>query len=214
MGKIIKRVDERAIGNIGTTGRRPPHNRTLPEQPKQPAKFKARSPKATPSPGMKTLLLLRHAKSSWKDATLCDHDRPLNRRGQKDAPRAGAWIAEAGLLPDLVLSSTAVRAQSTARLMAEAAGYAKEIELKRELYHADCDDILGVLKSLTGSIASALVVGHNPGMEELLQLLTGQHDALPTAALAHIELPIDDWRHLNRKTQGRLVQLWHPQVEA
>jgi phosphohistidine phosphatase len=159
---------------------------------------------------MKTLLLLRHAKSSWNDKALCDHDRPLNQRGQADAPRVGAWLFDAGLVPDLVLSSTAVRAQTTARLVAESAGYNGEIQLQRELYHADCDDFLEALHGLAGSVNSAMVVGHNPGLEEFLELLTGLHDAVPTAALAHIELPIDDWRNLTRKTRGRLVRLWRP----
>jgi phosphohistidine phosphatase len=213
-GKIIKRVDERAIGNIGTTGRTPPNNRTLAAQPKQPANSKAPPLKASAESCMKTLLLLRHAKSSWNNKSLCDHDRPLNQRGQKDAPRVGVWLSEAGLVPDLVLSSTAVRAQTTARLMVESAGYAGEIQLKRDLYHADCDDFLEALHGLDGTVTSVLVVGHNPGLEEFLELLTGQHDAMPTAALAHIELSIEDWRNLTRKTQGRLVQLWRPKERS
>jgi phosphohistidine phosphatase len=159
---------------------------------------------------MKTLLLLRHAKSSWKEESLCDHDRPLSRRGRKDAPRVGEWLSTQGLLPDVVLSSTALRAQSTAKLMAESAGYKKAIELKHNLYHADSGDFLDTLKALNGEIAVALVVGHNPGMEEFLELLTGQYEVMPTAALAQVELPIDRWQDLNRKTLGRLIQLWRP----
>lgn len=159
---------------------------------------------------MKTLLLLRHAKSSWKDETLCDHDRPLNKRGEKDAPCVGEWLLQQGLVPDLVLSSTALRAQRTASLLAETAGYKKEIVLKRELYHADSGDFFQALKELNDKIGLPLVVGHNPGMEEFLELLTGHYEVLPTAALAQIELPIERWQDLNRKSQGRLIQLRRP----
>lgn len=162
---------------------------------------------------MKTLLLLRHAKSSWKDQTLCDHDRPLNKRGQNDAPRVGEWLSARGLLPDVVFSSTALRAQSTARLMAEKAGFTKAIELKRELYHADSADFLEALKTFSDEICSALIVGHNPGMEEFLEMLTGQLESMPTCALAQIELPIDRWQDINRKSQGRLLQLWRPKSQ-
>lgn len=162
---------------------------------------------------MKTLLLLRHAKSSWKDDALCDHDRALNERGRNDAPRVGEWLAGQGLVPDLIVSSTALRAQSTARLLAESAGYAPEIELKRELYHADSDDFLQTLTALSTGVNRVLVVAHNPGMEEFVELLTGQHEPMPTAALAHVELPIEDWRKLNRKTEGRLIQIWRPKEQ-
>jgi phosphohistidine phosphatase len=162
---------------------------------------------------MKTLLLLRHAKSSWKDQTLCDHDRPLNKRGQNDAPRVGEWLSAQGLLPDVVFSSTALRAQSTARLMAETAGFTKAIELKRELYHADSGDFLETLKTFSDEICTALIVGHNPGMEEFLEMLTGQLESMPTCALAQIELPIDRWQDINRKSQGRVLRLWRPKAQ-
>ncbi len=163
---------------------------------------------------MKTLLLLRHAKSSWKDETLCDHDRPLNKRGQTDAPRVGQWLLEQNLVPDIVLSSTALRAQSTAKGMAESTGYTQEIELKPNLYHADADDFLETLNGLDSAVNLALVVGHNPGLEEFLCHLTGEHEELPTSALAHIELPIPDWRDLTRKIEGRLIEIWRPRERS
>ena len=91
---------------------------------------------------MKTLLLLRHAKSSWKDESLTDHDRPLNKRGKKTAPLMGHLLREKNLVPDLVVSSTAVRARSTAEAAAEACGYPGEITLTDELYLATAGEIL------------------------------------------------------------------------
>jgi len=159
---------------------------------------------------MKTLLVLRHAKSSWSDSALDDHERPLNTRGRRDAPRMGELVREYGLLPDVVLSSDAVRARLTAEAVTEASGYAGEILLDPRLYLARPADILSVLPTVGESAGTVMIVGHNPGLEQLLEQLTGERHDMPTAALAQISLPIDQWRQLKRSTRGTLVGLWRP----
>ena len=159
---------------------------------------------------MKTLLVLRHAKSSWSDSSLADHDRPLNERGQRDAPRVGHLVREQRLAPDVIISSDAVRAQRTAEAVAEAAHYAGEIRLEPLLYGAATDDIMVVLRAAPEDAATVLIVGHNPGLEALVALLTGEPQDMPTAALAQVVLPLDRWRDLDESTRGTLVDCWRP----
>jgi phosphohistidine phosphatase len=159
---------------------------------------------------MKTLLVLRHAKSSWDDPALDDHERPLNKRGQRDAPRMGELMRELGLLPDVVLSSDAVRARLTAEAVAATAHYAGEILPHPHLYMAGPADILSLLPTVPENAETVMVVGHNPGLEKLVEHLTGEWQDLPTAALAQIDLPIQQWRDLKLSTRGMLVGLWRP----
>ena len=160
---------------------------------------------------MKTLLVLRHAKSSRNDPALDDHERPLNKRGRRDAPRMGELLREHGLIPDVVISSDAVRARLTAEAVAGAAGYAGAIVLDPRLYLAGPADILSLLQRVRGKAETVMIVGHNPGLEELVEQLTGERQDLPTATLAQIGLPIDQWRDLKLSTRGRLVDLWRPE---
>jgi phosphohistidine phosphatase len=159
---------------------------------------------------MKTLLVLRHAKSSWNNPALDDHERPLNTRGRRDAPRMGLLMRESGLIPDVVISSDAVRARLTAEAVAEAARYRGEILLDPRLYLAGPADILSPLSALRDNVETVMIVGHNPGLETLVEQLTGEPQDMPTAALAQIRLPIDRWRDLALSTRGRLVGLWRP----
>jgi phosphohistidine phosphatase len=159
---------------------------------------------------MKTLLVFRHAKSSWNDPALDDHERPLNRRGRREAPRMGELVREYGLMPDVVISSDAVRARLTSEAMAEAAHYAGEILLDQRLYMAGPDDILSLLRMVRQNTETVMIVGHNPGLEELVEQLTGARQDLPTAALAQIVLPIDRWRDLTLSTRGTLRGHWRP----
>jgi phosphohistidine phosphatase len=159
---------------------------------------------------MKTLLVLRHAKSSWNDPALDDHERPLNMRGRRDAPRMGELVRENGLIPDVVISSDAVRARLTAEAVAEAARYPGKILLDPHLYMACPADILSLLSTVRENANTVMIVGHNPGLEELVEHLTGERQDLPTAALAQIGLPIDQWRNLKRSTRGTLLGLWRP----
>jgi phosphohistidine phosphatase len=159
---------------------------------------------------MKTLFVLRHAKSSWNSPALDDHERPLNERGRRDGPRMGELVREYGLIPDIVMSSDAVRAQLTAEAMAEAAGYTGEIMLDHRLYLAHPAEILLLLQTGSETAETIMIVGHNPGLEELIEHLTGERHDLPTAALAQIALPIDRWRDLDLSTRGTLLGHWRP----
>ena len=159
---------------------------------------------------MKTLLVLRHAKSSWNDPALDDHERPLNKRGRRDGPRMGEFVRENGLLPDIVFSSDAVRARHTAEAVAEAARYTGEILLNPHLYMASPADILSLLRTVRKNAETVMIVGHNPGLEELVEQLTGEPQDLPTAALAQIVLPIEQWRDLKPSTRGTLLGHWRP----
>ena len=157
---------------------------------------------------MKTLLILRHGKSSWKNAGLADHERPLAKRGQRDAPRVGRLLRDENLTPDLILSSTARRALDTAQAVAEASKYEGEIESRSEFYMAGPEAYFLALRALSDNYECVMVIGHNPGLEELVEALTGEAEAMPTAALARVELTLKRWRDLSDETEGRLVNMW------
>lgn len=159
---------------------------------------------------MKTLLLLRHAKSSWKDDSLNDHERPLNKRGRKTALVMGEWIKQRGLLPELIVSSTALRAQHTARLIAEHSGFGGELQFNAELYPTTPAGCVSVLRDVGADIDSVMLVGHNPGLEEFVERLTGGFERLPTCALAQLQLPIDAWNEMTAETRAELVNVWRP----
>ena len=163
---------------------------------------------------MKTLLLMRHAKSSHDDAGLSDHARPLNARGRGDAPLMAARLAEEGLLPDHLLSSTARRAKETAELFLTAAESGLQAVLADRLYLAPPDEILAVIAESAGDSDRLLVVGHTPGMEELVTRLIGVETTMPTAAVARIDLPIASWRDATRPTNGSLAGFWKPKDAA
>lgn len=159
---------------------------------------------------MKTLLLLRHAKSSWGEPGSSDHDRPLTERGKLDAPRMGLLLQQRGLTPDLIVSSTAKRARKTAQKVARSCGYCGTVAETETFYLAPADQYLAYLRQLPESHQIVLVVGHNPGLEDVLEALTGQVERLTTAALAQVALEISGWRELSAAPQGRLVNLWRP----
>jgi len=159
---------------------------------------------------MKTLLILRHAKSSWKQPDQADQDRPLNKRGKKEAPKVGDYLKENDLIPDLILSSPARRAHDTAQAVAEACGFDGQIDLYQDLYLSDPACYLDVLHCLPDDARRILVVGHNPDVEELLTLLTDVSEPMTTAALAVVGLPISSWQELSEATDGRLETLWSP----
>ncbi len=163
---------------------------------------------------MKTLLVLRHAKSSWSDPALADHERPLNKRGRRDAPRVGDLMREHGLMPDVVISSDAARARLTAEAVVEAARYEGETLLDPRLYMASPADIVSLLRTVRQRAESLMIVGHNPALEELVLRLTGERQDLPTAALAQIVLPIDRWRDLTLSTKGTLLGHWRPKEQT
>jgi phosphohistidine phosphatase len=154
---------------------------------------------------VKKLLVLRHAKSSWGDAGLDDHDRPLNARGEKEAPRIGKHLAKIELVPSAIVSSTARRAKETAVAVAEECGFSKKtITYEPRLYHGNPRQLLEVIREFPEEWAQPMIVGHNPGLEELVSKLVEDDVEMKTAALAVIDLPIDRWRDIER---GELVSL-------
>lgn len=161
---------------------------------------------------MKTLLILRHAKSSWDNPQLSDFDRPLNKRGKRDAPRMGKHLRQQGLIPDRILTSSAKRARKTATKVAKACGYTKKIKRLESFYLAPPGVYLEKLQALPNKFERVMVVGHNPTMEQLVRHLSGQIKSMPTAALAHFELSIQNWEELDMYTKGTLVNLWTPKT--
>ena len=159
---------------------------------------------------MKSLLIMRHAKSSWDNSHVADHDRPLNRRGQEDAPRVGRFLLREELVPDLIISSTAERALATAEAVALASDYAAAIITTRNLYHAGPEEIVEVVRRRAGDAGRLLVVGHNPGMEELLSELTGVYERFTTANVAHLTPSIDDWSAFSLESRCQLLNIWRP----
>src|SRR3989454_8020462 len=159
---------------------------------------------------MKSVLLLRHAKSSWKHPELADHDRPLNKRGKRDAPLIGRLLKKKGLVPDIIISSTAIRARSTAEAVAKASGYKGEIVLDKSLYAAGPDAYFSVIQDLSNEYVRALIIGHNPGLEELVEMLTGEIHLMPTCSLAHVKFHVDKWSDIDNKIKGQLAGIWRP----
>lgn len=146
---------------------------------------------------MKTLFILRHAKSSWDDASLADFDRPLNPRGLKAAPLVGETVRKNKFQIDLIISSPAKRAEQTAVLVREAGKIEAEIQFDDRVYEASPQRLLQILSEPDDKITSVMLVGHNPGLEGLLKMLTQKIEAMPTAALAVVDLKIDDWKEIH-----------------
>jgi phosphohistidine phosphatase len=158
---------------------------------------------------MKTLYILRHAKSSWKDPGLEDFDRPLNGRGREAAPLVGRFIRKKKLRVDLLLSSPAARARQTATLVREAAGLSAELLFDERVYEADAARLLEVVAQAPESADALMLVGHNPGMEGLLRLLTGEERQMSTATLACVAFDVEKWGKV-REGAGRLEWLVRP----
>jgi phosphohistidine phosphatase len=142
---------------------------------------------------MLTLYLLRHAKSDWDDASQQDFERPLANRGRKAAALIGELIQEKGIDFDLVLVSTAVRTRETIELVQERARFRSEVRYDERIYEATVSQLLGVIAEVDNDRGSVLLVGHNPGLEALLTLLTGEQISLTTANLTKIKLNVTTW---------------------
>lgn len=158
---------------------------------------------------MKTLLLLRHAKSDWGDFSLRDFDRPLAARGERDAPRIGKALRKRGSLPDLMISSPAARAKATIKAVAKAAKLNLEIQYDESVYGASSPELIKLIRDLPDGNSCVLLVGHNPGFEDLVGRLSGNQERMPTAALACIEFQIDHWQDVN-DAGGKLRWLLTP----
>lgn len=160
---------------------------------------------------MKRLYLMRHAKSDWNCDWLDDVERPLNERGKRDAPAMGALLKQLGYVPDVMISSPASRAYTTARIVAEEIGYDPgAIRLSEEMYDATTRDIIAVVKAIGSGIRSAMLFGHNPGLTSTANLLSGAGIGnVPTAGVVAIDLPIESW-HDAGDTPGTLLTFEYP----
>ena len=157
------------------------------------------------------LLLVRHAKSSWDNTDLQDFDRPLNKRGLKNAPEMGKRLLIKGLKINLIYSSPALRALTTAELIAKEISYeSSKIICIPEIYEAGLSTLFNVVKSIDENCQSAMLVGHNPGFTYLCNYLcNAQIDNMPTCSMAHIEFPVESWKEI-AKHEGKLVDYDYP----
>jgi phosphohistidine phosphatase len=162
---------------------------------------------------MKILTLVRHAKSSWEDSKISDRERPLNKRGEHDAPMMGKRIVAAGIRPSLILSSPAMRAWSTAKILAQEIGYPHEfLQRENRLYLASLDNIIDVLIAQDGQFNSVMIVGHNPGLTIFANYLSpGLTDNLPTAGVASVGFEQDDW-NLHSAPKTELLSYDYPKL--
>lgn len=160
---------------------------------------------------MKTLYLIRHAKSSWSDAGLTDFERPLNPRGLRDAPFMGKLLKEKNVSPDKIISSSAVRAYTTARTIAMELNYPVEkIETTDVIYEASASEILNVIQSIDNNVETLIVFGHNPGFTSLSNYLSDkQVDNIPTCGISCIEFEVDTWEEVNIN-KGKLTAFEFP----
>lgn len=162
---------------------------------------------------MKTLYLIRHAKSSWDDADLNDFERPLNERGEKDAPRMGNRLKERSVAPDAIYSSPALRTLTTAIVIAENLGYpADEIQTDRRLYNAGEETLLEFLHKVPDKNSCVMIVCHNPGITDLANdLLHGTIENVPTAGVVAAELNINSWKAAKHGC-GKLIFFDYPKA--
>ncbi len=159
---------------------------------------------------MKTLLLMRHAKSDWKQPGLSDHDRPLNARGRAAAPAIARKLLECGPNVDVILASSAVRVQETVALLQEQWSSGAELLTSPALYLASPQQIMSEVQSLHDTWHSALVVGHNPGMAALVCHLAAQDLEFPTGALAIFQFDTNTWSKVFSKGGAELMDFCKP----
>jgi phosphohistidine phosphatase len=168
---------------------------------------------------MLTLSLFRHAKSSWDDAALADHDRPLGPRGRRDAPRMGAYMAAHRLVPDIVLCSTALRTRQTVELtVPELPKPRPEVQIVDSLYLASAAGLMKHVRAIEPQVSHAMIVGHNPGLHGLATRLAGAGDSealaalaakFPTGALAVLDFDVAGWAQVTIRS-GRLRDFMVP----
>lgn len=143
---------------------------------------------------MKTLYLLRHAKSSWDDTSLTDQERPLEPRGERDAAKMSKRWTQLYEKPDLIMSSPAVRALATAKIVAQGLEYkTKKITIEERLYAATEDGLIDVIEALDDKLGLVMLIGHNPGFTELAHHFDSNVTHMPTCALAEFRFEVDSW---------------------
>ncbi|XZE53339.1 SixA phosphatase family protein [Planctomycetaceae bacterium SH139] len=153
---------------------------------------------------------MRHAKSDWNDAAATDHDRTLNDRGRRDAPRMATWLLQQTELPELILASTAVRVSQTLDLLMTSWPSQPPVHPLESLYLAAPETILRTLQTDTLGLSRVMIVAHNPGLQMLANQLAGEHFDFPTAAIAIFDFDDIDWTQLSHSTPARLSAFGTP----
>ena len=166
----------------------------------------------TSMPSNHFLIVMRHAKSDWSDVSLSDHDRPLNDRGCRDAPRMGEWLHEIGMVPDRVLSSTSQRTRDTVDLMLPTWGGEVEVSYSGSLYLATPEAILQTIRGDACDAARLMVLAHNPGITHFVSKLAGQSVDMPTAAIAVFQVDLDDWSRFALGGPAKLIHYMRPKA--
>jgi phosphohistidine phosphatase len=148
---------------------------------------------------VKTLYLIRHAKSDWDDPSLADFDRPLNARGKRDAPRMGKWLKKHKEIPDFIIASPAKRAKKTAQKIAEETGYAeKNIHWEKQLYETEIPVWLKCVCAIDNKYDNVFLIAHNDTLTRFANYLCDAHiDNVPTCGIVKISFPISDWNEVS-----------------
>ena len=160
---------------------------------------------------MKTLYIVRHAKSSWDERGISDHDRKLNARGKRDAPKMGELLNGKGYHPDIIYSSSAERALTTAKIISEKIAYPTDnIVVTKSIYDATTNDLVELINKIDDKYETVMLFGHNPGFTVLANLLANKYiDNMPTCAVAVIELNVESWKEIESDC-GKLIAFEYP----
>jgi phosphohistidine phosphatase len=160
----------------------------------------------------KILLILRHAKSSWKNNDIPDHDRPLNKRGKNQGSKMGKLLKKLDLVPDHIISSTAKRAIDTSELIAKFSTYDGAINQYSSLYNqSSAEHYIKILTGISNNYHKVLIIGHNPAIENLIEQLTNRIELMKTCSLARIDIKIKNWKDIsNGIYKSDLINIWHP----
>ena len=163
---------------------------------------------------MKTLYLVRHAKSSWNNANMSDHARPLNDRGGRDAPRMGKRLKGREPQPQIIICSSAVRAETTATILAETIGYPpSDLTIDPRLYGAEPHNVISIIQEIYTSIDCAMLIGHNPTFTNLVNILGRCEIAnMPTCSIAVLTFPMKTWPKIS-EVQGELLDFDYPKKD-
>lgn len=158
---------------------------------------------------MKKLYIIRHAKSSWKDMALDDFDRPLNKRGKRDAPLMGSILKNKNISPDMIISSPTLRAKTTAEIIAKKVNYSKEIVFDKSIYEATPTKLHKILRKTDDKVCTLFLFGHNPGLNMLAEDYTEFYENIVTCGIVEIEFNCDKWAEIGPKN-ARLISFDYP----
>ena len=158
------------------------------------------------------LLLLRHAKSSWKNKAVDDHDRPLNKRGKRDAIKMGKYLRKINLIPDAIISSSAHRAVETTTLVCRHCDYDRLVEINFTFHKNGVDSYIRSISQTSVDRTILLLIGHNPDLEELVSMLTHRSIKMTTCTLVQINLYIPNWNNIisQHDFRSEIMNIWKP----